>query len=663
MTYLNHLKISNGNAHHLGVCFVDAQQSAINIAVLAPNAQAVFFCVFDAADVEVARIRLPMRTGQVHHGRVDGLLIPNEGLRYGLRASGVYAPAEGLFYDEAKLLVDPYAVQLSHAFVYDDALCCQNFGVETSALVPKSILRHDVPMADLSVVAREPRVIYEASVKALTMLHPDVPQHLRGTVAALREPCVIEHLLKIGVDTLELMPITAWVNERHLHHLGLYNAWGYNPIAMMAVEPSICPGGVAELRETVAMLRGHGIQTILDVVFNHSGESDVGGPTLSMRGLDNRYYYQHDNEFNLINDTGCGNTLACKQSGVVQLVMDSLRYWVQVAGVAGFRFDLAPVLGRMDSGFDTDAPLLAAMRQDPVLNKVLLIAEPWDIGVNGYQFGHFGAPWLEWNDQYRDDVRRFWQGTGLVSKLATRVAGSSDVFAPSYRAPLTSVNFIAAHDGFCLRDLVSYNQKHNWANGEDNRDGSNDNISWNNGTEGETNDEQIIEHRRRDVRALLATLFLSQGTVMITAGDELGKTQGGNNNAYAQDNASTWIDWVSQDHQLIDFVAQLAKLRAETDVLPLVRFLTPDDVTWLRPDGQVMNEHDWHNNSLTLGMRLRAATGDLLVWFNAAHNDVAISLPHLDDGTTWHAILSSATTTETRVVAQRSVLVLQSRAL
>jgi glycogen operon protein len=403
----------------------------------------------------------------------------------------------------------------------------------------------------------------------------------------------------------------------------------------------------------------------LDVVFNHSGESDVGGPTLSMRGLDNRYYYQHDDEFNLINDTGCGNTLACKQSGVVQLVMDSLRYWVQVAGVAGFRFDLAPVLGRMKHGFDTDAPLLAAMRQDPVLNKVLLIAEPWDIGVGGYQFGHFGAPWLEWNDQYRDDVRRFWHGTGFVSEFATRLAGSSDVFSPSYRAPLTSVNFITAHDGFCLRDLVSYHEKHNWANGEDNRDGRCDNISWNNGTEGETSDEHIISSRRRDVRALLATLFFSQGTVMITAGDELGKTQSGNNNAYAQDNATTWIDWFNKDHELIAFVAQLAKLRHETQALHGIQFLTADDVTWLRPDGQVMNEHDWHNNSLTLGMRLHAVDGDFLVWFNASQHDVNLTLPDTDEGAKWQLVLSSAqtntTTDETSVAPQRSVLVLQSR--
>lgn len=656
---MNDLVISKGDTHYLGVSFIKGVADAINIAVLAPSARSIFFCIFDEHNNETARLKLPARTGQLHHGRIDGLKIPERGLWYGLRAEGDFIPEQGVFYDTAKLLVDPYAKELNHSLIYDDALCCRNLGVETKDFVPKAVLRREPINTDLSVIARLPRLIYEASVRSLTMLHPDVPAHLRGTVAALREPCIIEHLLKIGVDTLELMPITAWINERHLDKIGLYNAWGYNPIAMMALEPDLCPNGIDELRETVAALREVGIQVIMDVVFNHTGESDAFGPTLSMRGLDNRYYYLHDDQFNLVNDTGCGNTLACMESGVVQLVMDSLRYWVQAAGIAGFRFDLAPVLGRLKSGFDRDAPLLAAMRQDPVLNKVLLIAEPWDIGFGGYQFGHFGAPWMEWNDHYRDDVRRFWQGNGSVASLATRLAGSSDVFASSFRWSTTSVNFIAAHDGFCMRDLVSYNEKHNWANGEDNRDGSNDNISWNNGTEGETHDERIIEARKRDVRALLATLFLSQGTAMLTAGDELGRTKHGNNNSYAQNNTSAWIDWVNKDQALIDYVAELSALRLEFPLLRQEDFLTPKNVNWYRADGGVMTDHDWHNHTQILGMRLHGDQCDLLVWLNAGQNDVSVSLP---EDVAWHHVLSSTESESINQVARRSVVILKSDA-
>lgn len=620
---MNDFKVSQGNAYPLGVSFIAS--NLLNVAVFAPNAQAVYLCVFDADNAEIARLELPEYADGVHYGQFENLPMP---LRYGLRAAGQYAPDRGLFYDTAKLLVDPYATQLSGAFIYDDVLSCQNFGMDTAHFVPKAVFTGQ-RFEPLSVVARPPQVIYEASVKALTMLHPDVPEHLRGTVAALKEPCIIAHLQKIGVDTLELMPITAWVNERHLHHLGLRNAWGYNPVAMMVLEPTLCPGGMTELRETVAALRAAGIQTILDVVFNHTGESDVGGPTLSLRGLDNTYYYRHDSNHQLVNDTGCGNTLDCSQDGVMDLVIDSLRYFVQTAGVAGFRFDLAPVLGRLPMGFHADVPLLVAMRKDTVLSKVLLIAEPWDIGLGGYQLGKFGAPWLEWNDKYRDDVRRFWQGTGTVSSLATRLAGSSDVFVN--RTPRASVNFISAHDGFCLRDLVSYNQKHNDANGEQNRDGSNDNWSWNNGAEGVTDDANIIQNRQRDVRALLATLFVSQGTLMLCAGDELGKTQCGNNNAYAQDNASTWIDWDNADHDLIEFVAQLAAVRRESELLHQPAFLSAADVTWYRADGQVMNEHDWHNNSLVLGMCLHNAHEALWIWFNANWQNTSVNVPEVRD--------------------------------
>ena len=672
--------------------------AGLNIAVRAPNAATIYFCVFDAHDNETARIQLPARSGEVHHALIENIGMPADGLRYGLRAQGEYNPQRGQFYDVHKLLVDPYATELDRAFVYDDGLSAPpSAQLDTARLVPKSIFRADAFVGDApprsTAIAHAPQFIYELSVKAYTQLHPDVPAELRGTVAALREPCVIEHLLKLGVDTIELMPIAAWVNERHLHHLGLHNAWGYNPVAMMALDPRLCPNGLSELRMTVDALRAAGIQTILDVVFNHTGEGDVYGPTLSLRGLDNLYYYKHDDDFQLINDTGCGNTLACERSGVAQLMMDTMRHWITNAGVAGFRFDLAPVMGRLPTGFSNDSPLIAAMAQDPLISRSLLIAEPWDIGVGGYQLGNFQSPWLEWNDKYRDDVRRFWQGQShALGGLATRVAGSSDVFAASHRTPSSGVNFLAAHDGFALRDLVSYGHKYNGNNGEENRDGSNDNHSWSNGVEGELPSDasaeacaQLKQKRQRDVRALIATLLVSQGTPMLTAGDEMGRTQHGNNNAYAQDNAVTWLDWAGKDDELMALVGELATLRREHLAFHFDGFLSDDageshapEAQWWRADGQAMTTADWqsgatHSIGLSLHPRQSATTlnsSDLLVWFNATQDEYSIEPPHeamagaavswqkiFDSTHATHAESSSAASSSTWRVAARSVTI------
>lgn len=428
--------------------------------------------------------------------------------------------------------------------------------------------------------------MYEVNVRGFTMLHPDVPQALRGTVAALAHPAIVAHLRRLKVSAVELMPVTAWIDERHLPPLGLRNAWGYNPVAMMALDPGLCPRGVAELRETVAALHRAGIGVILDLVFNHTGESDVEGGVLSLRGLDNAAY-AHAADGTLINDAGCGNTLDFANPAVRALTLASLRHFVRHCGVDGFRFDLAPVLAR-GPGFSPQAPIFADVAADPDLADRVLIAEPWDIGPGGYQLGQFPDHWLEWNDRFRDDVRRFWRGDGGIGALATRLAGSSDIFGGDCR----SVNFLAAHDGFTLADAVAYSGRHNHANGEDNRDGHGENFSWNGGVEGPTSDPAILARRHRNLRALLSTLFASTGTIMLTAGDEFGRSQGGNNNAYCQDNAISWVDWAGRDRQLEQFVFGLAEARhARGDAAQTF----PEPGMWRDPEGGEMTSEAWND--------------------------------------------------------------------
>lgn len=590
--------------------------------------------IFDAAgNREIDRLELQPEGDGVHALFVPGL---SAGTRYGFRADGDYAPERALWFDPDKLLVDPYAVEIDRAYVYDARLATRRGeGGDTAPLMSKAIARElPGPVPTAPPLFQPGGLIYEVPVRAFSVRHPGVPEKDRGTIRALAVPAVIEHLHKLGVSAVELMPITAKIDERHLPSRGLNNAWGYNPVTFMALDPRLAPGGLADLRDTVAALHDVGIGVILDLVFNHTGESDVLGPTLSLRGLDERAYFRRGADGGLVNDTGTGNTVACEHPVVRELILDSLRHFVRSAGVDGFRFDLAPVLGRVNGVFDPHAPLLDAMRADPILGDRILIAEPWDIGPGGYQLGNFWEPFLEWNDKYRDDIRRFWRGdSGMVDALATRLAGSSDVFAggPQTR----TVNFIATHDGMTLADMVAYSRKHNEANGEQNRDGHDENLSWNNGVEGDSADPKVEEQRAGDIRALLATLFASRGTIMLTAGDEFGRAQHGNNNAYAQDNEITWLDWEGRDREREAYVFSLAALRRAYPVLGETSFLTGEppgdfpDVAWLTETGKALEGADWHDQDRhRLVMMLNAGQDTrLAIIINGARDACVFALP------------------------------------
>lgn len=622
--------------------------SGTTFAVHSSSASGIELCLYDASGNNELR-RLPMQRGE---DDVCSLTIPDapSGTRYGFRASGDYDPDNGLWFDPAKLLVDPYARELDRPFHYDPRLSA--FGDDTADLVPKAIVTAPQSAQRQPPLFQTGGLIYEVAVRPFTMLHPDVPEQQRGTVAALAHPAVIAHLKRIGVSAIELMPITAWIDERHLPPLGLTNGWGYNPVAFMALDPRLVPGGMTELRETVATLHAAGIGVLLDLVFNHSGESDRFGATLSMRGLDNHTYYRHaeDRPGELINDTGTGNTIACDHPVVRQLILDSLRHFVLSAGVDGFRFDLGSILGRDANGFRSDAALLIEMLNDPVLKDRVMIAEPWDIGPGGYQLGNFPASFLEWNDRARDDLRRVWRGDShTIGDLATALAGSSNIFSRNGGEKTRSVNFIAAHDGFTLMDLVSYAGKHNEANGEHNRDGHNENHSWNNGVEGETADPEVLGSRRRDVMGLLSTLFASRGAIMLTAGDEGGRSQHGNNNAYCQDNAITWVDWSTLDDALIAHTAALSHIRARFDVFSDTTFFTGNgDVEWLRFDGQPMRTGDWEGATtdhlvmlLSTGDRDQSRRTRLAIAINRSHAPHAVHLP-VRPGSGWQSLLPSA---------------------
>lgn len=613
-------------------------------------ADQLWVCLFDPeTGHEIDRVTMARDSLGIHSVEIPGI---GPGALYGLRADGAYAPEDGLWFDPNKLLVDPMAVTLDRPFTYDARLAARREDdIDTAPLMPKAI----VPAAARPLKAKPPifkpgGLIYEIQVRAFTMLHPDLPPALRGTVAALAHPAIIAHLKRIGVNAVELMPITAWIDERHLGPLGLRNSWGYNPVALMALDPRLCPGGIVELRATVAALRKAGIGVILDLVFNHTGESDIHGPTLSLRGLDARAYFRHSADGQLVNDTGCGNTLACDHPATRRLVLDALRHFVSQAGVDGFRFDLAPIMGRSAHGFDPNAALLAEMTTDPLLADRVLIAEPWDIGPGGYQLGQFPTPFLEWNDRARDRIRRFWRGDHhMLGDFITALAGSSDIYAP----PVTrSVNFIAAHDGFTLADMVAYAHKHNEANGEHNRDGHNENLSWNNGAEGATEDEDILCARARDLRALLATLFASCGSIMLTAGDEFGRRQNGNNNAYAQDNPISWLDWQARDIELEAYCADLATIRRNHPGLGNPRLLDAGGVRWLTPGGTEMSVDDWHapeGAAITM-LLIEAGAGGLAMLLNRSHAPVRFHLP-IDTDLNWMG------TSERNVdVAPRSVV-------
>jgi glycogen operon protein len=521
--------------------------------------------------------------------------------------------------------------------------------------MPLAVIESEAPIERRLEGSRcAPNLIYELPVRAFTALRSDVPQHLRGTLQGLMQPGCIDHLVHLGVSHVELMPVTAWMDEPHLVKLGLTNAWGYNPGNYFALDPRLAPNGLEDLRAVVAKLHMAGIAVLLDVVFNHTAESDLQGPTLSLRGLDNASYYLHVNEAPglLVNDTGCGNTLATNRPAGVRLVMDSMRHFVERVGIDGFRFDLAPVLGRSETGFSPQSPLLCAIAQDPVLRDVMLIAEPWDVGPGGYQVGSFPAPFMEWNDRYRDDARRFWQGEfGALGGFATRIAGSRDIFARSHRPPSASVNFVAAHDGFALRDVVTYAHKHNEPNGENNRDGSSVNHSWNHGVEGPAEPE-IEDVRTRDVRALLATAILSLGTPMITAGDEFGRTQKGNNNAYCQDNAVTHLDWDRADRALIEFTAAVVRLRKRLALYVCDEALRGDandgaqpGAVWLRLDGTPKQQLDWVDGDCLVLLSAVAEGPTMqraILAINRAYESHALVLPEARAGWRWVCALDSA---------------------
>jgi isoamylase len=617
-----------------------------------PLARRVELSLFDGDGVEK---RLELDSDG--HGRwstdVAGVAA---GQRYGFRVDGPWDPVQGHLCDPAALLLDPYARAIDGVVSPNDAVYQHVRGVETAPHVPRSVVVD--PTFDWSDDARPTipaaeRVIYETHVKGLTMRHPDVPEALRGTYAGLAHPATIAHLIGLGITTVELMPIHHFVHGRFLHERGLHNYWGYDSIGYFAphAEYATTSGGgqVDEFKAMVRALHAAGLEVFLDVVYNHTGEGDHRGPTLNFRGLDDGSSYVSDphDRRDLHDVTGTGNTVDMRTTDMHELVLDSLRYWATEMHIDGFRFDLATALARTDTGFDAAAPFLEAVQEDPVLREVALIAEPWDIGPEGYQLGGFPAPWTEWNGRYRDTVRDFWRGSPeAMADLGRRFSGSADLFGAPGRGPLSSINYVTTHDGFTLADLVSYEQKHNDANGEGGTDGEHDNRSWNCGIEGPTDDPGIVALRARQRRNLLATLFLSQGTPMLLGGDEIGRSQGGNNNAYCQDNEVSWTDWSTADLALFDFVRGLIALRRGHDGLRQERWLVTGtdpslgaaSIAWFRPDGEPMDDVDWHSRPAGLGILLRTDER-LFITLNPAAEERRFVLP--DEGR-WATLLDTA---------------------
>jgi glycogen operon protein len=640
-----------------------ADAEGINFAVFSAHASKVELCLFDDhGQVELARLPLPAQSGDIWHGRLPGA---KPGLVYGLRVHGPWRPERGHRFNPHKLLLDPWAREivappggfewhgphLGADPVHPQAMDTRDNG--SRAFKGRVVQDHfdwqsdrppGTPLAD--------SVFYEVHVRGFSKLHPGVPEAQRGSYAGLASDAAIAHFKRLGITAVSLLPVQQHLDEARLVDMGLSNYWGYNTLGFFCPDPRYASTAQVrdEFRTMVKRLHAAGIEVLLDVVYNHTPEGDERGPTLSWRGLDNLSWYRlpmgHKDKYD--NWSGCGNTLDVRHPRVLQMVMDSLRYWVQEMHVDGFRFDLAPVLGRGDMGFDRDGPFFKAVLQDPVLQGVKLIAEPWDVGPGGYQVGEFPRGWLEWNDRFRDTTRAFWLGGDCTrGELALRLAGSSDIFQPRKRSPLESVNYVVSHDGFTLADLVSYDMRHNQANGENNRDGHGHNLSWNCGWEGPTADPVVQQRRERLQRALLATLLLAQGTPMLAAGDELGHSQGGNNNPYCQDNRTTWIDWARADDALIDYTAHLLALRR--CLMPLAdRWYTglPDasgrhDLAWLRRTGEPMTPEHWNNRiSRVLGAWIGVpgrGHAPLLLLVNARSTDATFELPPGD----WVAVLDS----------------------
>src|SRR6267154_2632642 len=653
----------------------------VNFALYSEHAEKVELCLFDISGKrETLRVPLPEQTDMVWHGYLPEV---RPGQLYGYRVFGPYAPDRGHRFNHHKLLLDPYGKQIQGAIRWTDS----HFGYRLAHKQEDlSFDRRDnaVGMPKNQVIDsaftwgsdRPPNipwhetVIYELHVKGFTMCHPDVPEHLRGTYAGLATAPIIEYLTRLGVTSIELMTVHSFVDDRQLVERGLRNYWGYNSIGFFAPEPRyLATNSINEFKTMVKTLHSAGIEVILDVVYNHTAEGNHMGPTLSSRGIDNSVYYRlmPDNARYYRDYTGTGNTLNVQHPRVLQLIMDSLRYWVLEMHVDGFRFDLAATLARELHEVDRLGAFLDIIHQDPILSRVKLIAEPWDLGEGGYQVGKFPVGWAEWNDKYRDVVRSYWKGDGgLIGELAYRITGSSDLYARSGRKPYASINFVTAHDGFTLHDLVSYNSKHNEANLEENRDGNNNNLSWNCGVEGPTDDPAISALRARQKRNLLATLLLSQGVPMLLAGDEIGRTQGGNNNAYCQDNEISWVDWTPErmDRDTFAFVRQLIALHKEHPVFRRRKFFQGrkikgaeiKDIVWLRPDGGEMTDEEWNQDfARCLGVALSGAAIDevnergqlvrdenFLLLMNAHFEEIPFTLPAPPLGAGWIALIDTS---------------------
>ncbi len=670
------MQVWPGSAYPLGATF---DGNGTNFALFSEGAERVELCLFDDDGGET-RVELRDVDAFVWHAYLPTI---QPGQRYGYRVHGPHDPSQGLRFNPSKLLLDPYAKAVDGEIAWGQPLFGYTFGdpedrndEDSAAHMMMGVVVN--PFFDWAG-DRQPKtpyaesVIYEAHVKGLTQLHPDIPEEIRGTYSAIAHPAIIEHLTKLGVTAIELMPVHQFVNDSTLQEKGLSNYWGYNTIAFLAPHNSYASSGrgqqVQEFKGMVRALHAAGIEVILDVVYNHTAEGNHLGPTLSMRGIDNLAYYRlEDSDKQYYTDyTGTGNSLNVGHPHTLQLIMDSLRYWVLEMHVDGFRFDLAATLAREFYEVDKLATFFELVQQDPVVSQVKLIAEPWDIGPGGYQVGNFPPQWTEWNGKYRDTVRDFWRGEpSTLGEFASRLTGSADLYEHSGRRPVASINFVTAHDGFTLRDLVSYNEKHNDANGEDGNDGESHNRSYNHGVEGPSDDPAIRTLRMRQQRNFLATLLLSQGVPMISHGDELGRTQGGNNNGYAQDNEITWVHWDAVDQPLIEFTAALARLRREHPTFRRSRFFdgrpagledapAVPDIAWLRPDGTQMQPGDWDSGfgraiGVFLngeGIRERDRRGEeiqdrhFVVLFNAGDDPVDFTVPGAQEGARWDIVVDT----------------------
>lgn len=678
--------IGSGRSYPLGAT---CDQYGTNFALFSANATKVELCLFDDSGIdEIARIELPEFTDDIWHGYVEGVVA---GSKYGYRVHGPFEPHNGHRFNPYKLLLDPYAKKISGEFISSDNHFSYNTSTNNSsdnksltidpnsinqqnnaAYLPKCVVTPALPLCNSHPqIRRRDTIIYEMHVKGFTQLHPNVPIELKGTYAGLASKAVCDYLIDLGVTTIELLPVHQFINEAFVEQKNLTNYWGYNSIGFFLPHDQYNHSGeLEEFKQMVESFHQAGIEVILDVVYNHTAEGNELGPTYSFKGIDNASYYrlQSNDKRYYTNYSGCGNTLNIQHPRVMQLVLDSLRYWVDVMGIDGFRFDLAPILGRENSEFNANNIFFSAIRQDPILAKVKLIAEPWDIGENGYQLGKFPNSWLEWNDRFRDTCRKFWRGDkGIAPEFARRLHGSSDLFEKPSRRPSASVNMITSHDGFNLHDLVTYKNKHNHANGEHNKDGHNANFSANFGVEGPCDDPEINTLRARQKRNLLTTLFIAQGTPMLLAGDEIAHSQQGNNNAYCQDNELAWINWNKpQAKAELAFVKQLIALRKAHPLLNRTHYQHGlevsektglPDISWLNCTGKLMAENNWHDTNIKCFAMLLAQTRPdkkinnesknnvpqddaLLIIFNAHAYEINYQLPKLHGY--WQRLIDTA---------------------